>query len=91
MAGEKIAISQGSQALAAHNPDAPMETKRIFADEQGSLRIDGGFKNISFTWNGDNTINTVDIVKLTNGADVTKRISFTWSSGKLVSAVSTIV
>jgi hypothetical protein len=91
MAGDTIAVSQGSQALAGHNPAAANETKRIFADEQGALRIDGGFKSVAFTWNPDSTASVIDVVKIVNGVDVTKRLSFTWAAGKLQSLVSSIV
>jgi hypothetical protein len=91
MAGETIAVSQGSQALAGHNPVAANETKRIFADEQGALRVDANVKNMSFTWNGDNTVNTIDVVRVVNGVDVTKRVTFTWAASKLQSLVSSIV
>lgn len=68
MAGDTIAVSQGSQALAGHNPLAANETKRIFADEQGGLRIDGGFKSVNFTWNSDSTASVIDVVKVVNGS-----------------------
>lgn len=91
MAGEGAAIAQGVPALLGHNPSAALETRRIFADEQGALRVDANVKNMSFTWNSDNTVNTIDVIRVVNGVDITKRVTFTWAAGKLQSLDSAIV
>lgn len=91
MAGEQPALAQGAWGLLGHNPDTWKETKRVCADEQGALRVDANVKSMAFTWNGDNTVNTIEIVRVLDGVDVTKRVTFTWAASKLQSVVSTIV
>jgi hypothetical protein len=91
MAGEQLAVRDGFAALAGHNQTNGLSLSRIFADEQGNLRVDAGIKNMQFTWNVDSTVNTIDVVRVVDNIDVTKRLSFTWSSGKLQSIAATIL
>ncbi len=91
MAGEGPAIGGGTPALLGHNPASAKETKRICADDQGSLQVDANVKSMAFTWNADNTCNTIDVVRVVNGADITKRITFTWAASKLTAISASIV
>lgn len=91
MGGESLAFRDGVPALAGHDQADGLRLRRIYADEQGGLKVDAGVKSMSFTWNGDNTVNTIDIVKVVNAIDITKRVTFTWTAGKLQSVLATIV
>jgi len=91
MGGESLAFRDGVPALAGHDQNDGFSLRRIYADEQGGLKVDAGVKSMSFVWNGDNTVNTIDIVKVVNAIDVTKRVLFTWAAGKLQSVTATIV
>ena len=72
-------------ALIAHRESDFSKPERLFATLVGALRVSSGAKNIAFTYNVDNTINTIVLTFNVNGSDVDETLTCTYGANGLIS------